>query len=55
MEILSQSIDILPNTLGNEQLIECRDYPILMAEDNPDDILITQRAWKKGKIKNKLY
>jgi CheY-like chemotaxis protein len=30
-------------------------YPILMAEDNPDDILITERAWKKGNIKNKLY
>jgi hypothetical protein len=30
-------------------------YPILMAEDNPDDVLITKRAWKKGNIKNKLY
>lgn len=30
-------------------------YPILMAEDNPDDILITKRAWKKGLIKNRLY
>ena len=30
-------------------------YPILMAEDNPDDVLITRRAWKKGLIKNKLY
>ena len=28
---------------------------ILMAEDNPDDIMITQRAWKKGQIKNPLY
>ena len=31
------------------------DHPILMAEDNPDDILITQRAWKKGLIKNPLH
>lgn len=30
-------------------------YPILLAEDNPDDILITKRAWSKGLIKNKLY
>ncbi len=29
--------------------------PILLAEDNPDDILITKRAWSKGLIKNKLY
>ena len=31
------------------------DYPILLVEDNPDDVIITQRAWKKGQIKNKLY
>jgi len=31
------------------------DYPILMAEDNQDDIIITKRAWKKGQIKNDLY
>ena len=31
------------------------NYPILLAEDNPDDILITQKAWEAGKIKNKLY
>ena len=30
-------------------------HPILLAEDNPDDILITKRAWSKGLIKNKLY
>ena len=30
-------------------------YPILMAEDNPDDVLITRRAWKKGLIKIRLY
>ena len=29
--------------------------PILLAEDNPDDILIIKRAWKKGLITNKLY
>ncbi len=31
------------------------EYPILLVEDNPDDVLITKRAFKKGKIKNKLY
>ena len=31
------------------------EYPILLVDDNPDDVLITQRAFKKGKIKNKLY
>jgi len=30
-------------------------YPILLVEDNPDDITITQRAWKKGLIKYRLY
>jgi CheY-like chemotaxis protein len=28
---------------------------VLLVEDNPDDILITKRAWKKGKIKNPLH
>lgn len=32
-----------------------QNYPILMAEDNQDDIIITKRAWKKGQIKNDLY
>ena len=31
------------------------EYPILLVEDNPDDVLITKRAFKKGKIKNKLF
>jgi CheY-like chemotaxis protein len=30
-------------------------FPILLAEDNPDDILIIKRAWSKGLIKNMLY
>jgi CheY-like chemotaxis protein len=34
---------------------ECERHSILMAEDNPDDIMITRRAWKKSYIKNKLY
>jgi len=29
--------------------------PILMAEDNENDILITRRAWKKGNIRNQLH
>ena len=31
------------------------ECPILLAEDNPDDVLITKRAWNKGRIRNKLY
>ena len=30
------------------------DYPILLVEDSADDILITQRAWKQGNIRNEL-
>ena len=29
--------------------------PILMAEDNENDILITRRAWMKGNIRNPLH
>jgi len=29
--------------------------PILMAEDNENDILITRRAWQKGNIRNPLH
>ena len=29
--------------------------PVLLVEDNPDDILITRRAWKVGQIKNPLF
>jgi two-component system response regulator len=31
------------------------EYPILLVEDNLDDILITKRAMAKGKISNKLF
>ena len=31
------------------------EYPILLVEDNLDDILITKRAMAKGRISNKLY
>jgi len=31
------------------------DNSILMAEDNPDDVIITKRAWKKGQIQNPLH
>lgn len=31
------------------------DDPVLLVEDNPDDVLITKRAWKKGCIKNSLH
>jgi CheY-like chemotaxis protein len=31
------------------------EYPVLLVEDNPDDVLITRRAWKKGGLRNQLY
>ncbi len=31
------------------------DISILLVEDNPDDIMFTKRAFKKGKIKNELH
>ena len=31
------------------------EYPILLVEDNPDDIIIAKRAFTKGRIRNKLY
>ena len=42
-----------------EELIDMDDVAkyssvILLVEDNPDDVLITRRAWKKGHIKNQL-
>ena len=36
-------------------LVDHEKYPILLAEDNMDDVLITKRAWKKGLIKNELF
>ena len=32
-----------------------RGDPVLLVEDNPDDVLITKHAWKKGKINADLY
>ena len=40
---------------GSNLQINPQDHPILMAEDSPDDILITRRAWKKGNIRNPLH
>jgi CheY-like chemotaxis protein len=42
----------LPSTSSQYLLPE---YPILLVEDNLDDILITKRALLKGRIRNKLY
>jgi CheY-like chemotaxis protein len=41
--------------VSSRRLYDPDRYSFLMAEDSPDDILITKRAWKKGNIKNKLY
>ena len=50
------SMDITPNNqVESKNIFEPDKYPILLVEDNPDDILITQREWKKGLIKNRLY
>jgi CheY-like chemotaxis protein len=43
------------NKVESTKIFDSEQYPILLVEDNPDDILITQRAWKKGLIKNRLY
>jgi CheY-like chemotaxis protein len=43
---------MLPNTNSQHAPPE---YPILLVEDNLDDILITKRAMAKGRIRNKLY
>ena len=32
-----------------------RENPVLLVEDNLDDVLITRRAWRKGKIRNELH
>jgi CheY-like chemotaxis protein len=39
----------------SRKVIDPAKYPILLVEDNPDDIITTQRAWKKGLIKNNLH
>jgi CheY-like chemotaxis protein len=52
----TESADTIQDkTVQSDKLYDSEKYPILLVEDNPDDILITQRAWKKGLIKNKLY
>ena len=54
----SQAISVDTTQFKNiesKNIVDPDRYPILLVEDNPDDILITQRAWKKGLIKNRLY
>jgi CheY-like chemotaxis protein len=43
----------MPLAMNSQQMLP--EYPILLVEDNLDDILITQRAMTKGRIRNKLY
>ena len=52
-ELVTDTTNIKYATFKN--LFDNHKYSFLMAEDNPDDILITKRAWKKASIKNKLY
>ena len=49
------TINTSKKSVGSKILNTPEKCPILLAEDNPDDILITKRAWSKGLIKNKLY
>lgn len=42
-------IDIL------EEMCIMIDIPILLVEDNPDDVLIMRRSWKKRDLRNSLY
>lgn len=39
----------------NQQLIENKTIEILLVEDNPGDIRLTQEALKEGNIKNNLH
>ncbi len=32
-----------------------QQHPILLVEDNPDDVLITKRAMSKGRVLNRLF
>ena len=41
--------------LGVVLMDRSSDVLVLLVEDNPDDVLITQRAWKKASIKNRLF
>ena len=45
---------MLSRPLLRERELNRGVYPILLVEDNPNDVLITKRAWKKGRIKNEL-
>jgi CheY-like chemotaxis protein len=55
MTSLPVSEELRLHQFGKKREFDPENYPILLAEDNPDDILITQKAWEVGKIKNKLY
>ncbi len=49
------TINTSKGSVGSKILNTPDRSPILLAEDNPDDILITKRAWSNDLIKNKLY
>jgi len=36
-------------------MVNPSNYPVLLVEDNSDDVFITKRAWNKALIKNELY
>jgi CheY-like chemotaxis protein len=54
-EVTENTINTSKEAVGDNILNSANGCPILLAEDNPDDVLITKRAWSKGLIKNKLY
>jgi len=39
----------------NYSIKDSRDYPVLLVDDNLDDVFIVKRLWKKWKIRNKLH
>jgi CheY-like chemotaxis protein len=53
--ISNEDTDIKHEYFSCENVTNVEKYPILLAEDNYDDIIITKRALKKGLIQNKLY
>lgn len=36
-------------------MVDGKSVPVLLVEDDPDDVAIAKRAFKKGKIANSLY
>jgi CheY-like chemotaxis protein len=53
--ITKNTLNISKVAVGDDISNSASECPILLVEDNQDDVLITKRAWNKGRIRNKLY